>query len=124
MSGKISVCLAGAGRLADGEKGSFKAGEFDVLVCRVNGTLHAVEDLCSHQANPLCEGTLNGYFVVCPKHNAQFDVRNGKHQGPPAWTGIAVFEVTESGADATVEVPEKKEIKALGIGPAPILRSR
>ena len=124
MNDNISVSLAGAGRLGDGEKRSFKAGEFDVLVCRINGTLHAVEDLCSHQDNPLCEGALNGHLIVCAKHNAQFDVRDGKHQGPPAWKGITVFDLTEAGDDATVEVPARKEKKALGIGPAPILRIR
>jgi 3-phenylpropionate/trans-cinnamate dioxygenase ferredoxin subunit len=124
LSDQISVSLAGAGRLAEGEKGSFKAGEFDVLVCRVRGALHALEDLCSHQNNPLCEGSLNGHLIVCSKHNAQFDVRDGKHQGPPAWTGIRVFDITESGDDAEVSVPVRKEKKALGIGPAPILRTR
>ena len=120
----IRVLLTGAGRLAEGEKRSFEAGDFDVLVCRVAGVLHAVEDLCSHQDNPLCEGTLSGHLIVCSRHNAQFDVRDGSHRGPPAWKGIDVFEIAEAGGDAVVLVPEKKAPRVLGIGPAPILRPR
>lgn len=124
MSETITVSLEGAGHLGEGERRSFKAGEFNVLVCRVKGELFAVEDLCSHQKTPLCDGSLDGYFVVCAKHNARFDLRDGKHQGPPAFKGIPVFDITEDGSDATVTVPARKEPAFPGIGPAPFFRTQ
>jgi len=83
--------------LADGEMRVFEdVGEFGVVVCRVAGELYAIEDNCSHADTPLSEGRLRGAMLVCPLHGAQFDVRDGSHQGPPAWEGVACFAVTES----------------------------
>lgn len=43
--------------LADGSMRCFEdAGEFGVVVCRVRGTLYALEDNCSHADAPLSEG--------------------------------------------------------------------
>jgi 3-phenylpropionate/trans-cinnamate dioxygenase ferredoxin subunit len=90
--------------LQEGEKRSLSAGDTQVLVCRVNGALFAVEDLCSHANTALCGGRLSGYLITCPLHSAQFDVRTGKHQGPPAHRGIRSFPVTETPHGAVVEI--------------------
>ncbi len=88
--------------LADGEVRAFpEHGRYGVVVCRVAGQLHAVEDNCSHADTPLSEGRLRGAMLVCPLHGAQFDVRDGSHQGPPAWEGVPCFAVTE-GPDGVV----------------------
>ena len=82
--------------LTDGEMRFFEdVGEYGVVVCRVDGRLHAVVDNCSHADTPLSEGRLRGPIVTCPLHGAQFDVRDGTHLGPPAWEGVACFEVDE-----------------------------
>lgn len=96
--------------LADGEMRVFEdVGEFGVLVCRVAGELHAIEDNCSHADTPLSEGRLRGAMIVCPLHGAQFDVRDGSHQGPPAWEGVACYRVTESESLVSVDLspPDK-----------------
>lgn len=88
--------------LADGEARAFpEYGRYGVVVCRVAGQLHAVEDNCSHADTPLSEGRLRGAMLVCPLHGAQFDVRDGTHQGPPAWEGVPCFAVSE-GPDGVV----------------------
>ena len=91
--------------VADGEMRVFPdLGEYGVVVCRVAGELCAIEDNCSHADTPLSEGRLRGAMLVCPLHGAQFDVRDGAHQGPPAWEGVPSFEVTESDDGATVDL--------------------
>jgi 3-phenylpropionate/trans-cinnamate dioxygenase ferredoxin subunit len=79
-------------------------GDAGIVVCRVAGTLYAVEDNCSHADTPLSEGRLRGAMLVCPLHGASFDVRDGSHQGPPAWSGIACFPVTEADGVATIDL--------------------
>jgi nitrite reductase/ring-hydroxylating ferredoxin subunit len=120
----IDVPLPGAEAIAEGEKRTFAAGEFDVLVCRVKGVLYAVENRCSHQDTPLCEGRISGHFIICPKHNAQFDVRDGRHKGPPAYKGIARFDLAIGADGVSVTVPAKKQPKDLGIGAAPMIHRR
>jgi nitrite reductase/ring-hydroxylating ferredoxin subunit len=44
----------------------------------INGKVHAMDTVCSHEGGPLEEGTLDGYNLTCPWHYAIFDVRNAK----------------------------------------------
>ena len=119
MHETIVVSLPAAFALRDGEKQAFPAGEFDVLVCRVQGTLYAVENRCSHAANALCGGGMRGFVISCPLHGAQFDVRDGKHKSRPAMTGIRSFPITESSGVAHVEVPARKPLPDCGGGAQP-----
>ena len=56
-----------------------------VVLVMVNGQIHAINSICSHQDGPLEEGTLDGYNLKCPWHNAIFDVRNGKVSETTGW---------------------------------------
>ena len=91
--------------LRDGQLRVFpEFGEHGLVVCRVAGELHAVPDNCSHRDAKLSEGRLRGALLTCPLHGAQFDVRTGAHQGPPASMPIACFPVTEHDGKASVEL--------------------
>ena len=96
------------GDLSDLRDGQFRVfpelGPHGVIVCRVAGTLHAVEDNCSHRDAKLSEGRVRGTLVTCPVHGAQFDVRTGQQQGPPATVPIACFAVVEDGTRVTVRL--------------------
>lgn len=95
------------GDLSDLRNGKLRCfpdiGPHGVVVCRVDGVLHAVEDNCSHRDARLSEGRLRGALLTCPVHGAQFDVRNGEHQGPPAVVGVASYHVVESPTGAVLE---------------------
>jgi 3-phenylpropionate/trans-cinnamate dioxygenase ferredoxin component len=108
LSDTVKVEIGDLSTLPDGEVETCKAGDYDVMVCRVQGVLYALEDLCSHAETTLSDGLLNGYSIVCPLHGTSFDVRTGAHSGPPAWCGVPAFTVTEADGVATVEVPAKK----------------
>lgn len=91
--------------LADGQMRCFEdVGRHGIVVCRARGTLHAIEDNCSHADTPLSEGRFRGTTITCPLHGAQFDVRDGSHAGPPAWEGVASYPVTEGEAGVTVDL--------------------
>ena len=91
--------------LADGQLRVFPdLGEHGVVVCRLAGELHAVVDNCSHRDAKLSEGRLRGSRLTCPLHGAQFDVRDGSHQGPPAVVGIGCFPVTEADGTASLRL--------------------
>lgn len=109
MSEGSSVELGDLSDLADGQMRSFAVGDRAVVVCRVAGVLHAVEDNCSHAEARLSEGRLRGAMLVCPRHGAAFDVRDGSHQGPPAWEGIACYQVVEEDGTARVQVARRAD---------------
>ncbi len=89
--------------LADGEMRFCDVGEYGVVVCRVQGELYALEDNCSHADTPLSEGRLRGYQLTCPLHGSSFDVRDGSHSGPPAYTGVPWYQVTTTETGVVLE---------------------
>jgi 3-phenylpropionate/trans-cinnamate dioxygenase ferredoxin subunit len=110
--------------LADGDlRGYPELGEYGIVVCRVGGRLYAFEDHCSHADTPLSDGALRGAMIVCPLHGAQFDVRDGSHQGPPAWEGIACYAVTEADGGVTVDLASDRQ-EASAPDPGGRLRTR
>jgi len=50
-----------------------------VGVYNCGGSLYAIEDRCSHDDGPLCEGTWaeDECTVVCPRHGSEFDLATG-----------------------------------------------
>ena len=91
--------------LRDGQLRSFaELGTHGIVVCRVDGQLHALVDNCSHADTPLSTGRLRGPVLVCPLHGAGFDVRDGSVQGPPAWEDVATYAITETAEGAVVDV--------------------
>ena len=94
--------------LDNGELTTCEVGDLEILLCRVDGRLYAIEDNCSHADTPLSEGRLSGFQVNCPLHGASFDVRDGTHSGPPAYTGGRCFEIVEDDSGVTVKIENKK----------------
>lgn len=97
-------------RLKVGRVDDFPAGEVKVIeaggeriaVANVEGDLYAFEDRCTHDDGPLGEGELDGYEVVCPRHGARFDVRDGAVRSMPAVYPVKTFPVVVE--DGQVEV--------------------
>jgi 3-phenylpropionate/trans-cinnamate dioxygenase ferredoxin subunit len=104
--------------LREGEMRGITAAERPVLVCRVGGQVHALEDRCSHAETTLSDGELEGFLVTCPLHFAQFDVRDGKHVGPPAWTGVPCYAVNEQPGATFVDLPTDEEQRETGAPPS------
>jgi 3-phenylpropionate/trans-cinnamate dioxygenase ferredoxin subunit len=60
----------------------------------VDGTLHAVDDTCSHAEVSLSEGEIADCTVECWLHGSAFDLTTGEPLSPPASRAIAVHTVT------------------------------
>lgn len=77
-------------RLAELPPGSAQAILTDigmVALFNVDGTVHAIDDLCPHVADSLAQGHLAGCIVTCPGHGWRFDVRSG---ASPDFDGVRV----------------------------------
>src|SRR5579863_1850850 len=63
------------------------------LVCltKVDGTVYAFTDNCTHISGPLNEGEVDGPVLTCPWHLAQFDVRTGKVLRGPARQDLMTY---------------------------------
>ena len=79
-----------------------------MTVVRVHGRLHAFEDRCSHDGEPLAGAEIDaddGPAVICPRHGARFCLRSGAALTPPAYEPIRVFEARERAGRIEVREP-------------------
>lgn len=97
------VDAGAAGSLREGRARAVVAGDRDVLVCNVGGSLFAVANTCTHDGGELGAGQLVGTTLRCPRHGACFDVRDGSVTAPPARRPIETYRVRVS-ADGGVQV--------------------
>jgi len=81
--------------------GGMKAVELDgkeIVICNNGGKYYAIQRRCGHMNAPLDIGTLDGIYLTCPMHCAQFDITNGEalsgpvpsdigHEIPPPFLG-------------------------------------
>ena len=79
-----------------------QSGSLFVGVYRIDGDLYAIEDRCSHDDGPLCEGEREGFCVICPRHGARFDLRTGAVLSLPAIEDVEAFEVVVRDGEAFV----------------------
>ena len=91
---QIHVCAAselpsGEMKLVDGPEGE-KIGVFNC-----DGTLYAIEDRCSHDDGPLCEGDFDADegYAVCPRHGARIEICSGRPLSLPAVEPVETFPV-------------------------------
>jgi len=68
------------------------AGRF-VAVYNIGDELYAIEDVCTHDGNPLADGPVEDHTVICPRHGARFCLRTGAALSPPAYEPVPTFPV-------------------------------
>jgi 3-phenylpropionate/trans-cinnamate dioxygenase ferredoxin component len=82
------------------------AGSIAVGVYNLNGDYFALEDRCSHDDGPLCEGDFDPEegVAICPRHGANIDIRTGRALTLPAVEAVETFPVRVEDGIVKVEV--------------------
>lgn len=97
------------GPLAPGEMKLVEVGSLTIGVYNCGGRLFAIEDRCSHDDGPLCEGEWEpeACVVVCPRHGSRFDLESGIPMSLPAFAAVETYPVSarEDGV-VVLEVPD------------------
>ena len=97
------------GALAPGEMRLVEAGPLTIGVYNCEGRYLAIEDRCSHDDGPLCEGEWDAEacVVVCPRHGSRFDLESGIPMTLPAFQAVPTFPVSvRDDGTVVVEVTE------------------
>lgn len=98
------VKAAQASDIAAGDRKIIQVEGAFIAIFNLDGQYYAIEDVCSHDDGPVAEGDLEGYEIVCPRHGARFDIRDGRVLSFPAITPIRSFPVKVEGNDILVEM--------------------
>ena len=87
--------VAAADEFPPGSSKIVHQGMLFVGVYNCGGELYAIEDRCSHDDGPLCEGDFDQEtgVVICPRHGANFDIRSGRALTLPAYEPVDVYPV-------------------------------
>jgi 3-phenylpropionate/trans-cinnamate dioxygenase ferredoxin component len=67
--------------------------ETPALLLHIDTEFYAIEDVCTHDGQPLTNGPLQGCEITCPRHGARFDVRTGRPTCMPATEPVRTFEI-------------------------------
>jgi 3-phenylpropionate/trans-cinnamate dioxygenase ferredoxin subunit len=84
------------------------AGQISVGVYNLGGRYCALEDRCSHDDGPLCEGEWEPELcmVICPRHGSRFDLETGIPMSLPAFVPVRIFPVSVRDGMVVVDVEE------------------
>lgn len=98
-----------AARSSDLEDGSVLGKEINgvrVALYRIEGTVYATSDICTHEVAQLSEGYLDGDCIECPLHQALFHVPTGEVRSAPASEPISTYPAKEEADHVLVDLPE------------------
>lgn len=79
-----AVHVASVDEVTPGTMKMVDVGERIVLLVNVQGSIHAVQGLCTHEDAPLDEGFLLGDDLTCGLHGSRFSVSTGEVLDLPA----------------------------------------
>jgi 3-phenylpropionate/trans-cinnamate dioxygenase ferredoxin subunit len=101
------IDVAPANELPPGSMKLVVAGPRTIGVYNCGGTLYAIEDRCSHDDGPLCEGDWDEdrCCVVCPRHGSQFELSTGRPISLPATEPVATYPVSVVDGTIVLELP-------------------
>lgn len=77
-----------------------------IAVFNDNGTLRAVDDICTHVGASLSEGLCEDGVVTCPWHGGQFRLADGQGLGPPAYRSLQTYPVRIRDGRIEVEIDD------------------
>ncbi|MEM7306372.1 MAG: Rieske (2Fe-2S) protein [Planctomycetota bacterium] len=106
--GRKPALVKGTHRLEDGHAKLVDVGDVlagtgrQVVFCRVEGQLHALDARCPHEGGRITDGPLvDGKYALCPLHFYKFDPKNGAAIDV-ACSKAKVYRVREKDGDAEI----------------------
>ena len=65
----------------------------ELALFKQDGDYYVLDNTCTHQGAPLCDGYLEEGEIECPWHGARFDVTTGEATAPPAMEGVTRYNL-------------------------------
>ena len=94
--------VAAISEIASGGRLSIVVDDVPSLLIRSGDEYFAIQDVCSHDGQPLTNGPIENCSITCPRHGARFDLRTGSPLCMPAIEPIETFEVMVRDGDIFV----------------------
>jgi len=83
-----------AAEVPEGSVAKAVVGTRELAITNQGGTFYALDGICTHEAGPLGEGTLDGEELVCPWHEGRYRIDTGEANPETDWvTDVKAFPV-------------------------------
>jgi nitrite reductase/ring-hydroxylating ferredoxin subunit len=76
-----------------------------LVLANLDGTVYALDGICTHQEAVLAEGSLYEECLMCPVHGGEYDVRTGEAITLPAIEPLRRHEVRVEDGEILVARP-------------------
>ena len=79
-----------------------------ILLVKEGGEYYCLQNKCSHFGFALNKGLLVGDKLICPLHNATFDIKTGRAETGPVFDGLETYKVEVSGKKVKIHLPKNR----------------
>ena len=76
----------------------------DIALYKVEGSVFATDNTCTHGHARLCDGFLEGHEIECPLHQGKFDVRDGMPVCEPVVDALRSYPIRVQGQRVFVQL--------------------
>ena len=108
MAESTFVQVAPLEELPAGERIFIELENQPIVLLNIGGSIYAIGDICTHDNGPLGDGELDGLQIICPRHGARFDLRDGKAVSLPAVKATPWYPVRVVDGMIEIGINEKK----------------
>lgn len=98
------VTVAKLDDLEENRPTAVEAEDEEIVLIRKDGTVHALEDRCSHEDYPLHNGEVLDGQIECALHGARFDLETGDNRALPAVKPVQRYECRVEGDEVQVKL--------------------
>ncbi len=92
--------------LPAGERLFIELNDDPVVILNVDGSYYAIADVCTHDDGPLGDGEVEDHQIICPRHGARFDIRNGEVLTLPAVQDVRSYPIRVNNGMVEIGVEE------------------
>ncbi|EDO07735.1 Pyridine nucleotide-disulfide oxidoreductase family protein [Babesia bovis T2Bo] len=76
-----------------------------LLVTKIKGQIYCTGAKCPHHMASLVDGGCTEEYLICPKHNAKFDISSGECVNGPCFSSIPSYKVEVEGDEVYAYLP-------------------
>ncbi len=99
------VTVAKIDEIAKGKSKLVQIHGKEISVWRIEDSYFAIDDICTHEEENLSNGDIiDTFHICCPRHGAEFDLRNGKALCLPATEPVQIYQVRLTGEEVQLLV--------------------
>lgn len=98
--------VAGTAEIPEGQCKAVILDDRMLAIINLDGDFYAIDNICTHDHVELCGGMILGDRIQCPLHGAQFNIRTGAVEAPPAYEPLATYPVRVEGDVVLVKMQD------------------